>query len=210
MRYLYKLLSKNQVLLFLVFPISLTAQQLDLHVNNPNSGRQADVNIKVNGKTIGKTNQNGAMVINYEQFKQPLNLQISHSGYLTIFHSVSPDTLKQPLNFILQGKNDLDEIVVTASRKPEHISTVPSSISILTSKEIEAQSQINTNISNILGNSIPGLGVSSNKATNTGQTLRGRSVLVLIDGIPQSTPLMNGARDIRSIDPSVIERVEVI
>ncbi len=210
MRYLYKLLSKTQVLLFLVFPISLTAQQLDLHVNNPNSGRQADVNIKVNGKTIGKTNQNGAMVINYEQFKQPLNLQISHSGYLTIFHSVSPDTLKQPLNFILQEKNDLDEIVVTASRKPEHISTVPSSISILTSKEIEAQSQINTNISNILGNSIPGLGVSSNKATNTGQTLRGRSVLVLIDGIPQSTPLMNGARDIRSIDPSVIERVEVI
>ncbi|WP_042723354.1 type I restriction endonuclease, partial [Flavobacterium sp. B17] len=40
--------------------------------------------------------------------------------------------------------------------------------------------------------------------------LRGRQVLVLIDGIPQSTPLRNGARDIRSIDPSVIERIEVI
>lgn len=40
--------------------------------------------------------------------------------------------------------------------------------------------------------------------------MRGRSVLVLIDGIPQSTPLRAGGRDIRSIDPSVIERVEVI
>lgn len=45
---------------------------------------------------------------------------------------------------------------------------------------------------------------------NTGQTLRGRQVLVLIDGIPQSTPLRNGARDLRVIDPSVIERIEVI
>jgi iron complex outermembrane receptor protein len=40
--------------------------------------------------------------------------------------------------------------------------------------------------------------------------LRGRQVLVLIDGIPQSTPLRNGARDLRVIDPSAIERVEVI
>jgi iron complex outermembrane receptor protein len=32
----------------------------------------------------------------------------------------------------------------------------------------------------------------------------------LIDGIPQSTPLRNGARDLRVIDPSAIERVEVI
>src|SRR5690606_33904775 len=95
-------------------------------------------------------------------------------------------------------------------RKPESISTIPSSISILTAKEIEAQSQISTNIASVLGNTIPGLGVATNKANNSGQTLRGRAVLVLIDGIPQSTPLMNGSKDIRSIDPGVIERIEVI
>ena len=32
----------------------------------------------------------------------------------------------------------------------------------------------------------------------------------MIDGIPQSTPLRNGSRDIMTIDPSVIERVEII
>ena len=111
---------------------------------------------------------------------------------------------------LLDTVQNLNEVVVTAGRKPESISTVPSSISILSTKEIEAQSQISTNLASILGNTIPGLGTTTNKATNSGQTLRGRSVLVLIDGIPQSTPLMNGQRDIRSIDPSVIERVEVI
>lgn len=57
---------------------------------------------------------------------------------------------------------------------------------------------------------MPGLGNASNRGANGGQTLRGRPLLVLIDGIPQSTPLMNGSRDIRSIAPSAIERVEVI
>lgn len=106
--------------------------------------------------------------------------------------------------------NKLDAIIVTAGRKPEHISTVPSSVSILTEQEIQTQSQINNNLSSILGATIPGLGPATNKATNSGQTLRGRAVLVLIDGIPQSTPLMNGSRDIRTIDPNVIERIEVI
>lgn len=104
----------------------------------------------------------------------------------------------------------LDEIVVTAGRKPESISTIPSSITILNQQDIQAQTNITNNLATVLGNAIPGLGTSTNKATNSGQTLRGRAVLVLIDGIPQSTPLMNGARDLRTIDPSVIERIEVI
>lgn len=104
----------------------------------------------------------------------------------------------------------MDEIVVTAGRKPESISTIPSSITILNQQEIQAQTNITNNLATVLGNAIPGLGTSTNKATNSGQTLRGRAVLVLIDGIPQSTPLMNGARDLSTIDPSVIERIEVI
>lgn len=105
---------------------------------------------------------------------------------------------------------ELQEVVITAGRKPESIDEVPSSISILSAREVETQTNVNTSISSILGNTIPGLGTATNKATNSGQTLRGRQVLVLIDGIPQSTPLMNGSRDIRTIDPAVIQRVEVI
>ncbi|MEI6950145.1 TonB-dependent receptor [Paraflavisolibacter sp. H34] len=104
----------------------------------------------------------------------------------------------------------LDAVVVTAGRKEESIRDVPSSVTLLNAKQIQEQAAINSSITSILGNTVPGLGTFTNKATNAGQTLRGRSVLVLIDGIPQSTPLMNGSRDLRSIDPAVIERVEVI
>ncbi|NGM65385.1 TonB-dependent receptor [Sphingobacterium sp. SGR-19] len=108
-------------------------------------------------------------------------------------------------------KNEkLQEVLVTASRMPERIDEVPSSVTILGKEQIEQQININPSISEILAFTVPGLGPSTNKATNSGQTLRGRSVLVLIDGIPQSTPLMNGNRDIRSLDPAIIERVEVI
>lgn len=114
------------------------------------------------------------------------------------------------LQIVLDKDVELKEVVVTAGRKPESIDEVPSSISILTAREVQAQSVVNPSIASVLGNTIPGLGTATNKATNSGQTLRGRQVLVLIDGIPQSTPLMNGSRDIRTIDPAVIERVEVI
>ena len=105
---------------------------------------------------------------------------------------------------------EIGEVLVTASRMPESIDEIPSSVTILGKEQIEQQININPSISEILAFTVPGLGPSTNKATNAGQTLRGRSVLVLIDGIPQSTPLMNGNRDIRSLDPAVIERVEVI
>uniref|UniRef100_A0AAU6WR34 TonB-dependent receptor plug domain-containing protein n=1 Tax=Chryseobacterium endophyticum TaxID=1854762 RepID=A0AAU6WR34_9FLAO len=80
----------------------------------------------------------------------------------------------------------------------------------MSQKQIQSQLTVNSDITNILQYTVPSLATSSGMTTNSGQTLRGRQVLVLIDGIPQSTPLRNGSRDIRSIDPSVIERIEVI
>lgn len=109
-----------------------------------------------------------------------------------------------------ESSSDLKEVVVSASRRAESMAQTPSSVTVLTAKKIATQSVISPNIANILSYSVPGLGTSTNQTGNSGQTLRGRNVLVLIDGIPQSTPLRAGGRDIRSIDPSVIERVEVI
>jgi len=106
--------------------------------------------------------------------------------------------------------SSVEEVVLTASRKKENIKEVPSSITIVNAKQIQSQLSVNSDISSILQYTVPSLGPSSGQTSNSGQTLRGRQVLVLIDGIPQSTPLRNGARDIRSIDPSVIERIEVI
>ena len=103
----------------------------------------------------------------------------------------------------------LGEVVITSNRRTETLDEVPSSVSILTSKQIENLTQTSVTVADVI-NEIPGMALSSNQTSNTGQTLRGRKMLVLIDGIPQSTPLRNGSRDINTIDPNVIERIEVI
>jgi iron complex outermembrane receptor protein len=40
--------------------------------------------------------------------------------------------------------------------------------------------------------------------------LRGRDVSVLIDGVPQTTNIQSFGREFRTIDPSAIERIEVV
>ncbi len=185
------------------------AQDVTVQVKDAQQQMLPQANIWVNGKLQGRTDSQGSLVFARPKIKN-LEIRISHSSYPDRIHRVLTDTLSSPIQLAMENQRKLDEVVITAGRKPESIANIPSSISILTTKEIEAQSQISTNIASVLGNTIPGLGVAAPKGTNSGQTLRGRAVLVLIDGIPQSTPLMNGARDIRSIDPSVIERVEVI
>lgn len=163
------------------------------------------LNIKTSSDKTGNFQLRGIAAGTY-------TLRISMTGFETNETQLvvkANDTLK--LIFILKDKNsDLNEVIVSASRKAESLAQTPSSVTILTAKDINTQSVISPNLANILAYSVPGLGAATNQTGNSGQTLRGRGVLVLIDGVPQSTPLRAGGRDIRSIDPSVIERVEVI
>jgi iron complex outermembrane receptor protein len=139
-------------------------------------------------------------------------VSVSITGYDKVYKEVSVsggDTTY--IEVVLKDQSsDLSEVIVSASRRAESLAQTPSSVTILTAKDINTQSIISPNLANILSYSVPGLGTSTNQTGNSGQTLRGRNVLVLVDGIPQSTPLRAGGRDIRSIDPSVVERVEVI
>ncbi len=104
----------------------------------------------------------------------------------------------------------LKDITVTASRKAEIVDRTPASVQVINFKELQTQLLISPNISNILASAVPSLALGTNTTSNTGQTLRGRNPLILIDGIPQSTPLRAGSRDLRTIDPAVIERIEVV
>jgi iron complex outermembrane receptor protein len=166
--------------------------------------------VSMSGATRTSTDNSGKFTIK-EVSVGVHRISISLVGYQTLVKELTilSDTSIEE-TFVLQTGEALSEVVVTAGRKPESLKDVPSSVTILNAKDVREQLNVNPSITAILGNTVPGLGTSSNKATNSGQTLRGRQVLVLIDGIPQSTPLMNGSRDIRTLDPSAIERVEVI
>ena len=135
----------------------------------------------------------------------------SSPGYNTVIREIALQAGEERiLNIEMQEElRALDEIIITSNRRIETLSEVPSSVSVLSSRQIENLALTSNSVADIM-NEVPGLALSTSKTSNTGQTLRGRNMLILIDGIPQSTPLRNGSRDVNTIDPNVIERIEVI
>lgn len=124
----------------------------------------------------------------------------------------TPETTPETTNQTEVEKSEAEEsieLVVTASRTAENIQRVPRSITVIKREDIEKQTQLSSNLIEILGKSVPGLAVPTQSASNFGQTLRGRNTLVLIDGVPQSTS-RNAFRDLQTIDPAAIERIEVV
>ena len=105
---------------------------------------------------------------------------------------------------------NVEEVFVSASRTERPLSTIPNTVTVINPAELEQQLSIQDDLSTVLGNLIPGFSPSRQKMTNAGETLRGRKPLYMIDGVPQSNPLRDGGREGNTIDPSVIERVEVL
>jgi iron complex outermembrane recepter protein len=106
----------------------------------------------------------------------------------------------------------LDRVVVSAStsRTPESEAALPNTITIIDREQLEQQLAVTQDLSQVLANLIPSFAPSRQKLTNAGETLRGRKPLYLVDGVPQSTPLREGGRDGHTIEPAMIERIEVI
>ncbi|WP_420560486.1 TonB-dependent receptor [Tepidicaulis sp.] len=108
------------------------------------------------------------------------------------------------------GQENAGEIVVTATRAATPVSELTRSVTVVDEETVEREAKINRNLGDILSNTTPGFATSSEALSNFGQTLRGRDFLTLIDGVPQSTPLRGGSRDLNTIDPDAIERIEIV
>jgi iron complex outermembrane receptor protein len=104
---------------------------------------------------------------------------------------------------------NLEEVTVTATRSEAAVNTVPQTVTIITREEIEQQAAGRSGLGDILGHLVPGFSVGRESPSTFTQTFRGRNISVLIDGVPQSTN-RNGARVLTLIDPSAIERIEVV
>lgn len=104
----------------------------------------------------------------------------------------------------------MEQVIVTGSRFVESLDEVPVSVTVIDREAIEQQLQVSAELQNLLAVQVPGLAPSNSTTSNFGTTLRGRMPLVMIDGVPQSTPLRNGGLGIRTLDPDVIERIEVV
>jgi len=139
-------------------------------------------------------------------------LDISSIGYQPLEKevSVTADVATIMTIQLSDVQTQLSEVIVSAGRIRETIDEVPSSVSIVGLRTLQQNINITSNIGDILENRVSGLAPSTGLSSNFGQTLRGRSLLIMVDGVPQSTPLRNGAMDLRALDPAVVERIEVV
>ncbi|PZQ20548.1 MAG: TonB-dependent receptor [Sphingopyxis macrogoltabida] len=106
--------------------------------------------------------------------------------------------------------NGDETIVVTAARTVLPPSALPLTIDVISGETLDQQVAISGSVIDAVANLTPSFSPTRQKLSGAGETLRGRSPLYAINGIPQSTPIRDGSRDGYTIDPFFLDRVELI
>ena len=105
---------------------------------------------------------------------------------------------------------ELDSLSIEATRGYSELGKTAQKITVITREQIEEQLKFTSDQGQILSNLIPSYSPIRQKMSSAGETFRGRTALIMIDGVPQSTPLRNSSRDGYVIDMALVERIEVI
>jgi iron complex outermembrane receptor protein len=103
-----------------------------------------------------------------------------------------------------------DAIIVTAARTILPANALPLTIDVIDQAALNQQVAIGGSIVDAVSTLTPSFSPTRQKLSGAGETLRGRSPLYAINGIPQTAPLRDGARDGFTIDPFFVDRVELI
>ena len=103
----------------------------------------------------------------------------------------------------------LPTLVMTATRTPKSIAEIAGTVQTISADEIAQQAGTGRKVADILAQLVPSLAPSSGTSSNYGQTMRGRNVLVMIDGVSQ-TGSRDVARQLNSISPNMIDHIEVV
>lgn len=109
-----------------------------------------------------------------------------------------------------QAEERDDEIVVTGARTILPITALPLTVDVLGGEDFQRQVAISGSVVEAVAARLPAFSPTREKLSGAGESLRGRSPLFAINGVPQSTPIRDGSRDGYTIDPFFIDRVEVI
>ncbi len=107
------------------------------------------------------------------------------------------------------GPVTLAAVEVSASRTQSDLASPTRQTTVIEREQLQELRTGSDSLATVLAKAVPGMADSSRTITDYGQTLRGRSMLVLVDGIPLNTN-RDSARNLANIDPGLIERVEVL
>lgn len=109
-----------------------------------------------------------------------------------------------------EGAANGEAIVVTAARTILPPNALPLTIDIIDKDALDQQVAISGSVTDAVANLTPSFSPTRQKLSGSGESLRGRSPLYAINGIPQSTPMRDGSRDGFTIDGFFVDRVELI
>ena len=98
---------------------------------------------------------------------------------------------------------------VTASAAPAIRSELAQTTQIIESQELLQQVNGGKSLAEALGQLVPGVDLGGQSRSNFGQNLRGRTMLVMLDGVSLNSS-RGTARQLDAIDPFNIERIEVL
>ena len=148
------------------------------------------VNVIIDGTNIGTvTDFDGNFVINTSQ-DAPLTLVVSYVGYSA--ERVSVTSSNQNINVMLSAGQNLEEIIISASRRAQKVTEAPASVSVISTRQIENSAQV-SEPSRILV-SVPGVQIQQQTANSMNIEMRagsgvfGTSTYVMKDNRGLITP----------------------
>ena len=101
-------------------------------------------------------------------------------------------------------------MIVTATRAPRPVASIPGSVIVIEKEEIQKELAFTSDLTNVISKRVPGFSVSNQTISGASETFRGRRVQVLVDGVARSTPLRDVSRLLSVIDINRVERIEVV
>lgn len=105
---------------------------------------------------------------------------------------------------------DEGQVIITAARTVLPPNALPLTIDVIDKAALDQQLAISGSVTDAVATLTPSFSPTRQKLSGAGETLRGRSPLYAINGIPQSTPMRDSSRDGFTIDGFFVDRVELI
>ncbi|MCR4264862.1 TonB-dependent receptor [Nitratireductor sp. ZSWI3] len=104
----------------------------------------------------------------------------------------------------------LDRLLVTAGRDERSIASVAQSVQVLEEEDVREAMKLSPDANDLISRLVPGYSPSNQTISGASETFRGRSVLIMVDGVPRNTPLRDVSRILSLIDLNTVERIEVV
>lgn len=129
-------------------------------------------------------------------------------AWLTPVTAHAATTMEAPSD--AEKTEDDDQVVITAARTVLPPNALPLTIDVIDKEALDQQIAISGSVTDAVATLTPSFSPTRQKLSGSGETLRGRSPLYAINGIPQSTPMRDSSRDGFTIDGFFVDRVELI